>query len=88
MLAIISMIPGMIQGENTEEQRLELLINQKNTKDKCKKRKKEKKQDRGEGKNLLVRRNSGVSIFKNCEGFRLTRRRNYFLLGLPLWLSW
>ena len=42
MLAIISMIPGMIQGENTEEQRLELLINQENTKDKCKERKKGK----------------------------------------------
>ena len=41
MLAI-NMIPGMIQGENTEEQRLELLINQENTKDKCKERKKGK----------------------------------------------
>ena len=49
MLAIISMIPGMIQGENTEEQRLELLINQENTKDKCKERKKGKEETRGRG---------------------------------------
>ena len=41
MLAI-NMIPGMIQGENTEEQRLELLINQENTMYKCKERKKGK----------------------------------------------
>ena len=53
MLAIISMIPGMIQGENTEEQRLELLINQKNTKDKCKKRKKGKKTRKRRGKKSL-----------------------------------
>ena len=50
-------------------------------------KKEREKQERGEGINLLVRRNSGVSILKNCEGFRLTRR-NYFLLGLPLRLSW
>ena len=31
MLVIISMIPGMIQRENTEEQCLEVLINQENT---------------------------------------------------------
>ena len=31
MLAIISMIPGMIDGKNTEEQCLELSINQENT---------------------------------------------------------